>query len=167
MNLNEAIETLLDAAYYRIADLEAIPQHPTQDKERLELRAAIKFAEDDTNTCYDPNEVKIAELEDYITELNDLLWRKDSNYALLQDLYRQSLETRKSLEKERDQLREERRWIPCSERMPEIGVRVLGTKDGHVAIVYSDSGEWVADDGETPVPAPTHWQPLLEPKEGE
>ena len=64
------------------------------------------------------------------------------------------------------------RWIPCSERLPEIGVTVLTLdKYKHVASrtrkSYVDGTPYFYPDGLEPGRHITHWMPLPElPKEG-
>jgi hypothetical protein len=56
-------------------------------------------------------------------------------------------------------------WIPVSERLPEIGRRVLGfwlSHRGAVQSVRGAIGGWLDDDGRPTAP-PTHWMPLPEP----
>ncbi len=65
------------------------------------------------------------------------------------------------------------RWIPCSERMPEVGVEVLITngKRKVVATVseFITPARWCIDQGETIAVVSTnqygYWQPLPQPPE--
>jgi hypothetical protein len=65
-----------------------------------------------------------------------------------------------------ERLRDERRWIPVSERLPETGVRVLifcplAEPNEVAAAVLRHEGMWRMDDGEVyGETEPTHWMPL-------
>jgi hypothetical protein len=57
------------------------------------------------------------------------------------------------------------RWIPVSDRPPEIGRRVLGfwlSHRGAVQSVRGAIGGWLDDEG-CPTAPPSHWMPLPEP----
>jgi hypothetical protein len=62
-------------------------------------------------------------------------------------------------------------WIPCSERLPEVGVEVLTLLSPiwpHqwrvMALTITDGiGVWKHCGGSIEVSAPTHWQPLPAP----
>lgn len=66
---------------------------------------------------------------------------------------------------------ERTRWIPCSERLPERNVSVLGwCKDNPFArycpeIVSWNGNGWVFVHARRYVTNVTHWQPLPEPPE--
>ena len=75
-----------------------------------------------------------------------------------------------------DRLRDERRWIPVSERLPPLMTEVLGWhKDDRVRAWFRHSGQpkdapywelWSPQDRECDdceVDQPTHWQPLPPP----
>ena len=64
-------------------------------------------------------------------------------------------------------LREERRWIPVGERLPDRmqTVWVVSSLGAHAASLDS-SGQWL-DDEENPGKKITHWQPLPPGPEGE
>ena len=71
-----------------------------------------------------------------------------------------------------DAVREQRRWIPVSERLPEIGVRVLTLdKWKHIhdrkLYQYMSSGLVFTPDGLKPGNDVTHWMPLPQPPKGE
>ena len=72
------------------------------------------------------------------------------------------------VEAERDALREQTRWIPVEERLPEKSNWVLVSGNKLVSVGYFDSIIWwSADDLRFPF-EPTHWMPLPPaPKEGE
>ena len=63
----------------------------------------------------------------------------------------------------------EPRWIPVTERLPEVGQRVLGfwmSHRGAVQSVRGAVGGWLDDDGAVTTP-PSHWMPLPAPPEEE
>jgi hypothetical protein len=64
-------------------------------------------------------------------------------------------------------LREERRWVPVGERLPDRmqTVWVLSSLGAHTASLDS-FGQWL-DDDENPAKKITHWQPLPPGPEGE
>jgi len=67
-----------------------------------------------------------------------------------------------------ERLREERRWIPVGERLPEEGVDVLVSRDGrcHVAgyeTFRNGNVHWTLASFESVTP--THWMPLPAPPE--
>ena len=65
---------------------------------------------------------------------------------------------------------EERKWIPCGERMPEEYTRVIGYMAWHAmtAIEYQH-GRWFSIDHLEPLPdeAVSHWMPLPKPPKEE
>ena len=64
--------------------------------------------------------------------------------------------------KELKQLREQTRWIPVSERLPENGTYLICTDDGYIAtIMYDRSMGWLLDSNIIA------WMPLLQPYKGE
>ena len=72
-----------------------------------------------------------------------------------------------ALEKELAALREQQRWIPVTERLPEGMKPVIVCRSGErVQHGYKDVGDWWKVYG-TRVKKVTHWMPLPEPpKEG-
>jgi len=63
-----------------------------------------------------------------------------------------------------EHLRNERRWIPVGERLPEIDENVLACHSGEVGIShrYVDGWYWDVDEWHKPF-TPSHWMPLPEP----
>ena len=69
--------------------------------------------------------------------------------------------------REIDRLREERRWIPVGERLPDRSVAVLVYSSNGIHRASLDSfGQWL-DDDENPGKRVTHWMPLPSPPNGE
>ena len=65
-----------------------------------------------------------------------------------------------------ERLRDERRWIPVSERLPEVQQNVLAAVAREVAIARRYVDGWFSDLNEWSRPfTPTHWMPLPEPPE--
>jgi len=58
------------------------------------------------------------------------------------------------------------RWIPVSERLPEVGIRVLCAvrckpyEHGHTVGALMFHGRWVFDEQYDDATEPTHWMPL-------
>lgn len=69
-------------------------------------------------------------------------------------------------------LREERRWIPVGERLPELRSRVLvawGYEEDHeqsVSQAWHDRPGLFTDQEDEEFPGVTHWQPLPAPPNG-
>jgi hypothetical protein len=60
-------------------------------------------------------------------------------------------------------LREERRWVPVGERLPEVGESVLGVHRGYVSEFWYTKLGFETERGAFKV---THWQPLPPGPEG-
>ena len=73
--------------------------------------------------------------------------------------------------KEIDRLREERRWVPVGERLPEdnVGVLALGPCNGGAEMVWREHGKWHLSFVGTYIPDSTytHWMPLPPGPEGD
>ena len=70
------------------------------------------------------------------------------------------LGTVETLEADNAKLREERRWVPVGERLPELLQNVLVCSSRGIHFASLDSrGQWL-DDDENPGKKITHWQPL-------
>jgi hypothetical protein len=67
-------------------------------------------------------------------------------------------------------LRDERRWVPVGERLPEDNVAVLawGPCNGGAEMVWREQGKWRLSYVGTHVPdvTYTHWMPLPDNEEG-
>jgi len=89
----------------------------------------------------------------------------DEVWSVLNKLDQLSAETGKAIaraeaaERERDELRERTRWIPVSERLPEVIEQVLC----YAPHYHSIEIRWTDQLGE----AVTHWQPLPVPPEAD
>jgi hypothetical protein len=82
-----------------------------------------------------------------------------------------------SLRSEVTRLREERRWIPVGERLPDLDVEVLVWQQGYTAIGWREHRPWYTvpktiwtlgdelDKGYPPEKI-THWMPLPAPPKG-
>ena len=58
------------------------------------------------------------------------------------------------------------RWVPCSERLPEIFYYVIVAGSDGIGIARYNGALFVDDSGATyPISAITHWIPLPEPPE--
>ena len=58
------------------------------------------------------------------------------------------------------------RWVPCSERLPEIFYNVIVAGSDGIGIARYNGALFVDDSGATyPISAITHWIPLPEPPE--
>lgn len=57
------------------------------------------------------------------------------------------------------------KWIPASERLPEIGkvVLVCGSRGGIYTAIYKGSRYWYKLNSKSHFCEPTHWMPLPEP----
>jgi hypothetical protein len=82
--------------------------------------------------------------------------------------------------REIDQLRDERRWIPVAEKLPELYVEVIGwhpgdrvrswCRHGGVTVFGKAWESWMPTDRECDdctVQQPTHWRPLPSPPASE
>jgi 2-polyprenyl-6-methoxyphenol hydroxylase-like FAD-dependent oxidoreductase len=60
-----------------------------------------------------------------------------------------------------ERLRDERRWIPVSERLPEDETVVLAWSGKRVAFGYMSDGQWIDTLYGWVIPlGPSHWMPL-------
>ena len=62
------------------------------------------------------------------------------------------------------ELKEERRWRKCSDKLPEDGDEVLATDGDGIWLCYkttmSDGSPWFQPDGLPHIEGVTHWMPL-------
>ena len=100
--------------------------------------------------------------EDIDTLLDEIERLKNENkqYQNIFDLQKATIE----------RLQAERRWIPVSERLPEIGFTGLCQVAGNGYVIaryapYDSEGGWTSD--EIGYCFVTHWMPLPEPPEGD
>lgn len=126
---------------------------------------------DEEIVCYDPLKLAAADLIERLTAENadlckEIEW-KDMVIALAQ-------KEQAKAEAERDALREKQRWIPVTERLPELEVPVLVLdRRGNMIVrtlrrLVSDKEAVFRPDGLAPRKNITHWMPLAEaPEEGE
>ncbi len=92
------------------------------------------------------------------TRLEELVEERRSISTLLQKI--------ESLEAENNRLREDRRWVPVGERLPEVGSLVLAFINGEVmeaTFVGGGGLAWQTDRGGFNA---THWMPLPPGPEG-
>lgn len=127
----------------------------------------IRNAEDlekyhDTRRKYEENTIRLAEYED--TGLTPEQIRE------IDRLYEEKCKELTSMKAETENYINDQpksgEWILCSERLPEVNVRVLTThENGIVQMAYlSDNGNFVIkDDGDLYVISVVAWQPLPEP----
>ncbi len=100
-------------------------------------------------------------LGEVATRLEELVEERRSISTLLQKV--------ESLEAENNRLRDERRWAPVGERLPEDNVAVLawGPCNGGAEMVWRKQGKWRLSYVGTHVPDVTHWMPLPPGPEGD
>ena len=124
-----------------------------------------------------PSGKNLHELIDVVAELNRLsadvaklraeVLHLEQQHALAKCGFDASQNIVAELRCENERLREERRWIPVEERLPEAGVWVICYHATHRLWFQGmrDCGEWT--DAEGVLVAPTHWQPLPAPPQEE
>jgi hypothetical protein len=98
-------------------------------------------------------------LAEVATRLEELVEERRSISTLLQKV--------ESLEAENKRLREERRWVPVGERLPEDDewVEMAGTWGENVG--YFDGDQWLNTESETVEYLVTHWRKRTPGPEGD
>lgn len=92
--------------------------------------------------------------------------------GVLRDFLCQAIDQVDEKDKEIAELKEERRWRKCSDKLPEDGDEVLATDGDGIWLCYkttmSDGSPWFQPDGLPHIEGVTHWMPLPSaPKERE
>ncbi len=70
------------------------------------------------------------------------------------------------------ELEEKHRWIPVSERLPEVGIEVLTTRNNGICTAeihdnclgFKDGKCWMTEGNYTGGYSPTHWKLIILPK---
>ncbi len=98
-------------------------------------------------------------------ELIEIL-RDESNPNVL-DYIDEAADALEAQQKRIEELEQERRWIPVTERMPKSGVRVIVCRGDKVeqGVFLGVNGWWKVYGTNTK--SVTHWMPLPEPPKGE